>query len=112
MIALLARIFIKGYNDVGNPQVRRAYGLLSGLVGIGLNICLFVIKYVAGAMSGAISIMADAFNNLLDGGSSLITLLGFQFSGFKPDKDHPFGHGRYPIHIRFYCLPGDFTDGV
>ena len=63
-------------------------------MGIFLNICLFTGKYLAGFLSGSIAIMADAFNNLSDAGSSFISLIGFVFSGKKPDLDHPFGHGR------------------
>jgi cation diffusion facilitator family transporter len=68
--------------------------MLSSIVGIGLNILLFIGKYVAGIISGSIAITADAFNNLSDAGSSAITLIGFKFSGRKPDAEHPFGHGR------------------
>lgn len=94
MISFIIRCFIKNREDVKNPEVRRQYGVLCSLVGIGLNICLFAGKYAAGAISGSIAIMADAFNNLSDAGSSLITLIGFKFAGMKPDKEHPFGHGR------------------
>ena len=59
-----------------------------------LNVCLFAGKFLAGTISGAISITADAFNNLSDAGSSFITLIGFKLAGQKPDPDHPFGHGR------------------
>ena len=74
--------------------MRSAYGTLCGIMGIIFNVLLFGIKMLAGAISGSISIMADAFNNLTDAGSSVITLIGFRMSGQKPDKDHPFGHGR------------------
>lgn len=94
MIQVLARIFIKNKDQMENPEVRRAYGMLCSIVGIGLNVLLFVGKYLAGVLSGSIAITADAFNNLSDAGSSVITLVGFKFSGMKPDKDHPFGHGR------------------
>lgn len=77
-----------------NGEVRRAYGMLCSIVGIGLNILLFLGKYLAGVISGSIAITADAFNNLSDAGSSFITLVGFRFSGMKADADHPFGHGR------------------
>lgn len=77
-----------------NGEVRRAYGMLCSIVGIGLNILLFAGKYLAGVISGSIAITADAFNNLSDAGSSFITLVGFRFSGMKADADHPFGHGR------------------
>jgi cation diffusion facilitator family transporter len=94
MISLLARIFIKNSEKVSDVKVRREYGMLSSIVGIGLNILLFVGKYFAGVISGSIAITADAFNNLSDAGSSLITLIGFKFSGRKADAEHPFGHGR------------------
>ncbi len=94
MVNFLSRKFIKNYNDVKNEKVRRAYGILCSIVGIMLNIFLFIIKYFAGIISGSIAITADAFNNLSDAGSSVITLIGFKFAGMKPDPEHPFGHGR------------------
>ena len=94
MITLLSNIFIKNGKDYSNPKIRRSYGMLCGVMGIALNLLLFIGKYVAGVLSGSIAITADAFNNLSDSGSSLITLLGFKISGAKPDADHPFGHGR------------------
>jgi len=92
MISLLARIFLKP----GRPEaeLRKAYGILCGAVGIGFNILLFLGKFFAGTISGSIAITADAFNNLSDAGSSFVTLLGFQLAGQKPDAGHPFGHGR------------------
>ncbi len=94
MITLLSRLFIQNREDVKNPAVRRAYGALCGAVGIALNLLLFAGKLAAGLVSGSIAIMADAFNNLSDAGSSVITLIGFRMAGQKPDHDHPFGHGR------------------
>lgn len=94
MISLLARLWIRDSQDVKDPRVRQAYGVLCGGVGIFLNICLFAGKFVAGLLSGSIAVTADAFNNLSDAGSSIITLVGFRMSGAKPDSDHPFGHGR------------------
>lgn len=94
MITLLAKRFIKDYDHYENPAVREKYGILSGFVGIGLNILLFAIKFLAGVISNSIAITADAFNNLSDAGSSVIMLLGFKLSGAKPDPKHPFGHGR------------------
>lgn len=78
----------------GDPAVRLAYGRLCGLVGIGLNLLLFGGKLFAGTVSGSVAVTADAFNNLSDAGSSVVTLLGFQLAGKKPDPQHPFGHGR------------------
>ncbi len=94
MVTLLAKLFIKNREDYKNPAVRQAYGVLCGAVGIFLNLCLFTGKFVAGLISNSISITADAFNNLSDAGSSIITLIGFKMAGQKPDPDHPFGHGR------------------
>lgn len=94
MITLLINIFLKK-KDEREPDVRKAYGTLCSTVGIVLNIFLFIGKYFAGFISGSIAIMADAFNNLSDAGSSFITLVGFWFAGKKADIDHPFGHGRF-----------------
>ena len=94
MIRLLTKIFIKNPEDVASPAVRQAYGILSGSVGIFLNLLLFAGKFTAGLISGSIAITADAFNNLSDAGSSVITLIGFKMAGQKPDPGHPFGHGR------------------
>ena len=94
MITFLASLFIKDRRNYDSPAVRQAYGVLSGAVGIGLNILLFLGKWIAGRLSGSIAITADAFNNLSDAGSSIITLIGFRLSGQAPDPEHPFGHGR------------------
>lgn len=94
MIRFLAGIFINDKENLADQKVRRAYGMLCSIVGIALNVLLFAGKYLAGVLSGSIAITADAFNNLSDAGSSIITLIGFKFSGMKPDADHPFGHGR------------------
>lgn len=94
MIALLSRLFIKDNTLYANQEVRQKYGVLTSVVGIGLNILLFLGKYVVGVLSGAVSVIADALNNLSDACSSFMTLLGFHFAGKKPDTDHPFGHGR------------------
>lgn len=92
MITCLAKFWIRESDS--EEKKRRIYGTLGAVVGIFLNICLFTGKYLAGFLSGSIAIMADAFNNLSDAGSSFISLIGFVFSGKKPDLDHPFGHGR------------------
>ena len=93
MISLLARFFCK--SDGKSPaQLRTAYGILCGAVGIGLNLLLFLGKFFAGTLSGSVAITADAFNNLSDAGSSVVTLLGFRIAAKAPDPGHPFGHGR------------------
>ena len=94
MTELLTRLFIRDKDNVQDPAVRQRYGALSGFTGICLNILLFLGKLIAGTVSGSIAITADAFNNLSDAGSSVVTLIGFRLAGQKPDRDHPFGHGR------------------
>lgn len=94
MIEFLARVFIRHRDTLSPSALRQAYGQLCGAVGIGLNLLLFAGKLFAGTISGSIAITADAFNNLSDAGSSVVTLLGFRLAGRKPDPEHPFGHGR------------------
>ena len=94
MIHLLAKKYIKNYENINNPETRHLYGMLCGIVGIILNILLFAFKFLAGTLSHSIAITADAFNNLSDAGSSFITLAGFKLASEKPDSDHPYGHGR------------------
>ena len=95
MIKLLAKIFIKDSQNTADSKVRVAYGYLCGAVGIALNILLFAGKIIAGTISGSVSVTADAFNNLSDAGSSIISLIGFRLASQKPDPHHPFGHGRF-----------------
>ena len=87
-------MFIKDHTNTSNARVRRAYGVLCGAVGVFFNIVLFVIKLIAGYISGSVAIIADAFNNISDAGSSIVTMVGFKMAGQKPDPEHPFGHGR------------------
>ena len=94
MISLLAKWLIPNRDKVENSEVRRAWGSLCGFMGIALNLLLFAGKLASGTLSGSIAVTADAFNNLSDAGSSVVTLLGFRLAGKKPDADHPFGHGR------------------
>lgn len=95
MIKLLAKIFIKDSQNTADSKVRVAYGYLCGAVGIALNILLFAGKIIAGTISGSVAVTADAFNNLSDAGSSIISLIGFRLASQKPDPHHPFGHGRF-----------------
>lgn len=92
MITFLAKLLVKEQED--KTEVRQAYGMLCGIVGILLNVLLFTGKFLAGVLSNSIAITADAFNNLSDAGSSFVTLVGFKLAGAKPDPEHPFGHGR------------------
>lgn len=90
----LIRRFVKNRADVENDRVRYAYGRLAGASGLAANMLLFAAKLAAGLLSGSLAIVADAFNNLSDAGSSIVTLVGFKLSSAPPDKEHPFGHGR------------------
>jgi cation diffusion facilitator family transporter len=94
MVNLLAKWFIPDHKNYGASAVRTAYGTLCGGLGIALNLLLFAGKFLAGTLTGSIAVTADAFNNLSDAGSSIITLIGFKMAGQKADPDHPFGHGR------------------
>lgn len=95
MVDFLLRNFVKDYHNVKNPKIRDQYGKLSGVIGIFVNVLLFIAKFAVGTWSHSISITGDAFNNLSDAGSSVISLISFKLSGKPPDKDHPFGHARY-----------------
>ena len=95
MLKFLEKLFIKTPREYDDPATRRAYGVLCGAVGILLNILLFAGKFIAGSLAKSVAVTADAFNNLADAGSSVITMIGFRLAGQKPDKEHPFGHGRF-----------------
>lgn len=86
--------FIKNSEDIKNKKVRERYGYLGGVVGILVNLVLFLIKITAGLLVNSIAVIADAFNNLSDVGASLVTIFGFKLSSKPADKEHPFGHGR------------------
>jgi cation diffusion facilitator family transporter len=94
VIGFFVKLFIKDSENTRDPAVRSAYGTLCGVAGIVFNLLLFDCKLFAGLISGAISVVSDAFNNFMDAASSVITLIGFRLSEQKADKDHPFGHGR------------------
>ena len=94
MTSVLTKIFLKGV-DISSPEGRARVGNLAGTVGIVCNILLFIGKFIVGALSGSMAIAADAFNNLSDAGSSVMSLLGFWLGAQKADAEHPFGHARY-----------------
>jgi len=94
MLDAILRRFIPNYAQIGDPAVRERYGLLAGGVGLALNLLLFAGKLCAGVLTGAISVTADAFNNLSDAAGSAVTLAGFKLAAQKADERHPFGHGR------------------
>ncbi len=90
----IVNIFIKNNSNVKDEKVRNSYGVFGGIVGIFINLILFAIKFSVGLIVSSIAIMADAFNNLSDAASSLVTILGFKLSSKPADREHPFGHGR------------------
>ena len=94
MTNLLLRLFIKDPQNTGDPRVRSAIGSLSGIVGICCNAALFLIKLMAGTLSGSVSITADALNNLSDASGSIVTLIGFRVADKPADEHHPYGHAR------------------
>jgi cation diffusion facilitator family transporter len=95
MTELLLRLALRGRNDYRNSDTRAKVGSLSGTVGIGANLLLFLGKLLAGLLTGSVSITADAMNNLSDASSSIVTLLGFKLAQQPPDEDHPYGHARF-----------------
>ena len=95
MTQLLLRLFLKGNMDFEAPVVRTSVGKLGGLVGIVCNVLLFLLKLLCGILSGSVSILADAVNNLSDAASSVVTLLGFHLAKRPADSNHPYGHARY-----------------
>lgn len=94
MTDFLVKRFVKDYENVGDAQVRTAYGVLASCVGIGCNVFLFVLKLLVGLAVHSVSVMSDAFNNLSDAASSIISFIGVRMAGQPADAQHPFGHGR------------------
>lgn len=94
MISLLVKLFYGEMDMSDEKALRRAYGTACSGAGIGFNVLLFAGKLIAGMLSGSVAIVSDAFNNLSDAGSSIISLVGFKLSNKKSDPQHPFGHGR------------------
>ena len=95
MTNLLLRLFVKDHNNASNPAVRGKIGSLSGIVGICCNVLLFAFKLLAALLSGSVSIMADALNNLSDASGSIVTLVGFRLANQPADEEHPYGHARF-----------------
>ena len=94
MLDAILRRFVPDYENINDPAVRKRYGLLAGSAGLGLNLLLFAVKLCAGVLTGAISVTADAFNNLSDAAGAAVTLVGFRLAAQRADERHPFGHGR------------------
>lgn len=90
----LIRKFVSDSDNITDVNVRGQYASLAGTIGIIVNSLLFAIKLTVGLISGSVAIMADAFNNLSDAASSVITIVGFKMANKPADAEHPFGHGR------------------
>lgn len=112
MTNLLVKLFVKDSENVTNQKVREKYGVLSSFVGIFCNICLFVIKFILGIVSNSIAITSDAFNNLSDCVSCIITFFGYRLASKPADKNHPFGHGRMEYIISIFISFLIFLVGV
>src|SRR5699024_1101493 len=113
MTEFLVKHFIKDYKDVEKISVRTAYGVLASIVGIFCNVFLFIVKFVVGLVLHSVSVTADAFNNLSDAGSSIISFVGVKMAEKPADRDHPFGHGRIEyiaaLIVSFLVLEVGFT---
>ena len=94
MTNLLIRIFVGKNKDPNDPKVRGRYASMAGFTGILLNVLLFAGKLTLGIIAGSVAIIADAFNNISDAGSAIVTLIGFRLASKPVDKEHPLGHGR------------------
>ena len=113
MTELLVRHFVKNYEDIEKASVRSSYGVLASMVGVFCNIVLFVIKWLTGFFLHSVSVMADAFNNLSDAGSCIVSLVGVKIASKPADEEHPFGHGRMEyiaaLIVSFLVLEVGFT---
>ena len=94
MIRFLLKAFFKKPGDLKSPEVRTKYSVFTGVLGIICNLFLFAVKLMVGTVMSSIAIISDAVNNLSDSGTSVVTIIGAKLSSKKPDKKHPFGHGR------------------
>ncbi len=95
MIKFLIKLFIKDSENISDKKVREKYGTLSGVLGIVCNVLLFVLKFTIGTLMNSIAVISDSFNNLADSGSSVMTIISAKLSNKRPDREHPFGHGRF-----------------
>ncbi len=112
MIKILIKRFIPDYTNTDNSAVREKYSVLAGILGILCNCTLFIIKFTIGLLMNSIAIISDAFNNLTDSGSSIFSIIGIKLSNKRPDKEHPFGHGRMEYIISLIVSSIILTVGV
>ena len=112
LIKFIIKKFIKNHENINDKYVRESYGILSGALGIGWNLLLFLLKLFVGLYINSVAVISDAFNNLSDFGSSLVTIFGAKFSSRPPDRDHPHGHGRYEYIASLIVAFMIFTVGI
>lgn len=94
LINYLLNIATQGNTDYTDTKVRGRVGYIAGIAGLIINVLLTAIKVIIGLSISSIAVTADAFNNLSDATSSIITIIGLNISNAPPDKEHPHGHGR------------------
>lgn len=113
MTDFLVSKFIKDSTNIESTEVRTRYGILASVVGIFCNVLLFSVKLVIGLILSSLAVTADAFNNLSDAASSIISFIGVKMAGKPADAEHPFGHGRIEyiaaLIVSFLVIEVGFT---
>lgn len=113
MTDFLVNKFIKDSTNIESTEVRTRYGMLASVVGIFCNILLFSVKLTIGLILSSLAVTADAFNNLSDAASSIISFIGVKMAGKPADAEHPFGHGRIEyiaaLIVSFLVIEVGFT---
>ena len=113
MTDFLVHKFIKDSTNIESTEVRTRYGMLASVVGIFCNVLLFSVKLTIGLILSSLAVTADAFNNLSDAASSIISFIGVKMAGKPADAEHPFGHGRIEyiaaLIVSFLVIEVGFT---
>ena len=113
MTEFLVNKFIKDSANIESTEVRTRYGMLASVVGIFCNVLLFSVKLAIGLILSSLAVTADAFNNLSDAASSIISFVGVKMAGKPADAEHPFGHGRIEyiaaLIVSFLVIEVGFT---
>ena len=113
MTEFLVNKFIKDSTNIESTEVRTRYGMLASVVGIFCNVLLFSVKLTIGLILSSLAVTADAFNNLSDAASSIISFIGVKMAGKPADAEHPFGHGRIEyiaaLIVSFLVIEVGFT---
>lgn len=113
MTEFLVNKFIKDSANIESTEVRTRYGMLASVVGIFCNVLLFSVKLAIGLILSSLAVTADAFNNLSDAASSIISFVSVKMAGKPADAEHPFGHGRIEyiaaLIVSFLVIEVGFT---